>query len=269
MKRKSTYKLIFLPVLFILLGSCQEVIEIDLNSASPALVGEGYMERDSTCYLELHYTRDYFQLEAAQPEGGARVSISDGAGNSEQLIHEGSGIYRGENLRGMEEGEYSLEIEVDGQSYQGSSLLMEKPLIYKLGLEDFPFGNPQAIEDFPKMMNISFGKVSEQAIYLMLKLKLNGESLDEPFALATDEYSPSEDTLRYTTMVYPPPVEGDTLELEVYAIDKEAFYYYYQVSENIMRGAMSSTPYNPPSNLGDDILGYFMARSRADSTFVF
>jgi len=57
--------------------------------------------------------------------------------------------------------------------------------------------------------------------------------------------------------------------MEVYSIDKDTYRYYAQINEAIGGGmAMSSTPYNPASNLGEDILGYFMARSRIDTTLV-
>ncbi len=102
----------------------------------------------------------------------------------------------------------------------------------------------------------------------MLQMTMNGEPMDDSFALASDEYTSSTEAIEYTTVIFPSE-GGDTLSMEVYAIDNDTYRYYSQINEAIGGGmAMSSTPYNPASNLGEDILGYFMARSMLDTTLV-
>jgi len=260
--------ILFLPALIAVLCSCEEVIEIDLNSAHPVLVAEGYMELDSVCTLRLTYTTDYFQQESAVLAEDALVTLSDQSGASEILSYVGSGIYRGQTIRGTVFSAYTLSIETDEQVNSGFSTLMPKAVLASASIEDFPFGNTPPGPDFPGLLTISFHNNPGIEEQYMLQLTMNGESLEDNFALASDQFSPSSETIVYTTVVLPSGV-GDTLSMEVYSIDKATYRYYAQINEAIGGGmAMSSTPYNPASNLGEDILGYFMARSRIDTTLV-
>ncbi len=257
-----------IPALISALSSCEEVIEINLNSAHPVLVAEGYMELDSVCTLKLTYTTDYYQQERAELAEDALVSLSDQSGASEILSYMGSGIYRGQTLRGTEFSEYTLSIETDEQINSGFSTLMPVAVLDSVRIENFPFGNTPPGPDFPGLLTISFHNNPGIEEQYMLRLNWNGESLEDNFALASDAFSPSSETIEFSTVIFPSE-EGDTLSMEVYSIDRDTYRYYSQINEAIGGGmAMSSTPYNPASNLGEDILGYFMARSRIDTTLV-
>ena len=268
MRIKHTSIPVLILALLFTLSSCEEVIDIDLNSVSPVLVAEGYMELDSLCSLNLTYTTDYFQQESAALAEDAVVTLSDQSGASETLSYMGMGIYSGQDIRGKEFSAYTLTIETEEQVNTGGSTLMPVPVFDSIRIEDFPFGGPHPGEDFPKMLTISFHNNPTVTDHYMLRLHMNGEPMDDNFALASDEYTSSLETVEYTTMMFPTE-DGDTLSMEVYAIDKDTYRYYSQINEAIGGGmAMSSTPYNPASNLGEDILGYFMARSMLDTTLI-
>ena len=226
------------------------------------------MELDSFCTLKLTYTTDYFQQESAELAEDAVVTLSDQSGARETLSYEGMGIYRGQTLRGVESSKYTLSIETPDQINSGFSSLMPLPVFDSLRIEDFPFGDSPPGEDFPGLLIISFRNDPSKEEHFMLRLTMNGEPMDDSFSLATDEYTSSTDAVEYTTVIYPSD-DGDTLSMEVYAIDSDTYHYYSQLNEAIGGGmAMSSTPYNPASNLGENIMGYFMARSRFDTTLV-
>jgi hypothetical protein len=246
------------------------VIHVDLNSSDPVLVAEGYMELDSWCVLRLTYTTDYFQDEAPVKVEDATVILSDDDGNSETLSHLGDGLYRGQHIVGKESTRYTLSIETDEQVNEGFSTLPAIPVFDTVSLEEFPFGGPHPSEDFPKILTISFKSVPGTGHYYLLELTLNGERMEDYFALASNEFAPDAETVDYTTVMFPSEDgDGDTLSMEVFAIDQDTYRYYSQMNEAIGNGfAMSSTPYNPASNLGEDILGYFIARSRFDTTLV-
>ena len=128
MKKRHTYTSILILALVFALSSCEEVIEVDLNSVSPMLVAEGYMELDSLCSLKLTYTTDYFQKESAEPAEDALVILSDQSGASEMLSYMGAGIYRGKTLRGALLSKYTLSIETEEQINIGYSSLMPVPV---------------------------------------------------------------------------------------------------------------------------------------------
>lgn len=268
MRIKNVHIPLLVLAMFFALSSCEEVIEIDLNSADPVLVAEGYMELDSRCRLKLTYTTDYFHQQAPVIVDDAVVILSDESGASETLRYQGEGIYRGQDIFGTEFSKYTLSINTGGQVFTGISSLMPVPVFDSLRIEDFPFGDMPPGEDFPGLLTISFHNDPETEDYLMLRMTMNGEPMDESFSLASDEYTSSLEVIEYTTVIFPSE-DGDTLSMEVYAIDADTYRYYTQLNEAIGGGmAMSSTPYNPTSNLGEDILGYFMARSRFDTTLI-
>jgi len=268
MRKKYIYIPILFLALFFTLSSCEEVIEVDLNSADPVLVAEGYMELDSPCRLKLTYTTDYFHQESPVVVDDAVVILSDESGASETLRYLGEGIYKGQNIFGTEFSEYTLSINTGEQVHTGFSSLMPVPVFDSIRIDDFPFGDTPPGPDFPGLLTISFHNDPEKEDYFMLRLTMNGEAMDESFSLASDEYSSSLDEVEYTTVIFPSE-DGDTLSMEVYAIDADTYRYYIQLNEAISGGmAMSSTPYNPASNMGEDVLGYFMARSRFDTTLV-
>jgi len=69
------------------LSSCEKVIDIDLNSSNPVLVAEGKIVKDSTVWIKLSYTTDYFNVEKAVFEENATVVLSNGDKHCQILFH--------------------------------------------------------------------------------------------------------------------------------------------------------------------------------------
>jgi hypothetical protein len=249
--------------------SCEEVIEIDLNSSDPAIVAEGYMEEDSVCTLKLSYTSDYFDNESSLSIEDAIVRISTQGGAEEELDYMGNGIYSGLSMQGLINTDYTLHVILGVRSFTGSSKLMPPANILAIKYEEVTFGPPGQGDETPYALTVSFQNYKDQTDNYMLKITRNGEPYGSLYYLVTDKYSLTSDTLQYISMMLPFYM-GDKVALAVYSIDEETYGYYRQMND-INGGGMpmsSSTPYNPPSNMGEDILGYFSARSRIDSSFV-
>lgn len=259
---------LFALLVLLTITSCEEVIELDLNSASPVVVAEGYMEKDSVCQVRLTYTTDYFHDESPLVIEDATVSIANNFGESEILVYQSDGVYSGDTLRGSVLTDYTATIETGGQLYTGSSSLMPVPEIISITYEEAGFGLTKPGEETPLVLTISLRNDQTLPDNYMLKFKQNGAAAGDSFQLLTDRYTSSAEEVQYNSMMlqfYP----GDTVYVEIYAIDEETYRYYSQLNDAIGGGmALSSTPYNPASNLGNNLLGYFMARSRSDSTFI-
>jgi len=63
----------------------------------------------------------------------------------------------------------------------------------------------------------------------------------------------------------------DEVTIRLHTVDQEAFKYYTQLNDAISDGVGpggSSTPYNPASNFGEDVLGYFVAWSYVSETVI-
>lgn len=58
---------------------------------------------------------------------------------------------------------------------------------------------------------------------------------------------------------------GDDVIIELYSIDDDTYIYYSELNDgsgSMMGG--SSTPYNPKSNFGSDVMGYFAAWTKVE-----
>lgn len=237
--------------------SCEEVIEVDLETSAPALVAEAAIMPDSVAGVKLSYTSGYFDTAGVVFEESATVSISDDSGRSEVLDYMGEGIYRGNIIRGKENTGYTLSIADGDKSYSGSSYLNSKPEILKLEYQklDIPHYTEETI--YSLMTVIIDDRDSDN--YYMLRYYRNGEVINDYYSIYSDRYLQA-DTIVYTDYrlnFY----RTDTVRVELYAVDQAVHNYFKLVNDVLFSAMSSSTPFNPESNIKGGILGYFMAAS--------
>lgn len=262
------YKSIYIISLFsFFLCSCTEVIDIDLNSTNPVVVAEGYMEPGSPASLRLTYSTDYFNMEEARVIENARIILSDQRGNSESMMYQGDGLYTSEQLRGKVHNDYTLSIEVDGKAYSGFSCLLPQADIVSIAYSKLLLGDSEASQLLGYALNVAFQEHPEMDVYYALKIKKNGVYAANTYGLASTRAN-DDGNFVYTSQSFF-VVPGDTLELAVFSIDFEAYTYYSELNEGLSGNMiMSPAPFNARSNLGENIMGYFMARSRKDTVVV-
>lgn len=261
-----------IQILIIILGtiifsSCEEIIDIDLNSSNPKLVVEGQILKDSTVWIKLSYTTDYFTNENTIFEENASVVISDNDNNSEVLNYVGSGIYRGEHIIGEVGKSYSLNILTEKGDYTAISSLMPQSEIYDIIVSESEMQRPGKTE---KSYSIEIKFKQNPAIedFFLLKFFVNNK-LDS-YALVDDKVFVVGDTIQYP-VIKKLFFKNDKVLVRVYSVDKESFKYHKQINDAASKGGKpgsSSTPYNPASNFGIDILGYFTAWSYVEDSVV-
>ncbi len=252
---RISFSILFITALS--LGSCEEIIDIDLNTSEPALVARAEIIKDSTAKVKLTYTGSYFDTTRAGIEEAAMVSINDNPGRSEVLEYTGEGVYRGNIIRGKENSEYTLNIVTGDRSYSGRSYLNSKPEILQLEYEklDIPHYTEETIYSLMTIIIDDPGNDN----YYMLRYYRNGELMNDYYSIYSDRY------LRADTIVYTDYrldfYRTDTVKVELYAIDNGVYNYFNLVNDVLFSAMSSSTPFNPESNISGGILGYFMAAS--------
>jgi len=255
MKQLAKYKIMFLLSSTLLLGvslqSCEEVIDIDLNSSDPVLSIDGLINLNESAQVQLSYTSDYFTNEEPKHEENAQVTITTSDKRSEVLTHQGKGLYTGATIMGQIGVEYQLEVKVNDQTYQGKSKLMMPTEIVSLVAEKFDsFG---AEDEYN--LEITLKNNLEEENYFLVKYYLNDEEKEESFSTLSHEYFPREETVEFTPFNFVFN-KDDKVTVKAYSIDKET-YDYYDGLEDIVEDQGGSTPYNPKSNMGKDVMGYF------------
>lgn len=256
-------------VLMILsLVACEEVIEIDLNSSNPVLVAEGVIENELPAGIRLSYTSDYFDTEPTVVEKNATVVISDNEGNSELLEYDSDGVYRGKDLIGSIDKQYTITISKDDVEYEGSSTLFAPSEILAMSFEKSSIKKPGEDESIYDI-TITFKDDSTTNNFYLIKYQSSGEEEEDAstYYLVDDDYYKNTGEIEYSPFRLSFNL-GDEVTIELYSIDEDTYIYYSQMNDQGGGMGGSSTPFTPKSNFGSDVLGYFAAWSMVEQTTI-
>jgi hypothetical protein len=252
----NKHELVLLSILLIL-TSCEEVIDIDLNKSHPAFVVEAIICKDSVSIVRLTQTSNYFSLEELLVIDNAAIMVKSGENSSEDLSYLGNGYYIGNSITGTEDTNYEIEIIWDGSIYNGKSYMPAKTEIFSVEAIETP-SRPGDKSEKVFSINCKFGDNTEADEFYMIRFIQNGETLKDMYHLVPDYFAVN-DTITYINWINSFE-NGDEVEIQVFSIDKSVFDYFMQLNEAIGGGMnMSSTPYNPKSNVSNGALGYFAA----------
>jgi hypothetical protein len=256
--------------LVIALTSCEEVIQVDLNTSNPAFAIEAVIYKDSVTLVRLTKTTSYFSTEEPEYITDASIKISDKT-SSEELIYKGNGYYSGADITGNEEMTYDIEIFYDGILYKSTSYMPVKTDIiavrYSKNNEQTIF-NPKGETMF--VIKCEFIDDPEADNYYMIRYILDGKVLAGSYYLLTEKSavngsleisninSADNDTIKFEEWMF---YEGGRGEVQVFSIDKSVYDYFVQLNDVLFwkRRFNPPTPYNPVSNINNGALGYFAA----------
>lgn len=256
-------KYIAFAILVILtITSCEEIIEIDLNSADPVLVVEATLYKDSVSVVHLTKTANYFSLDEPPAIENATVIVTAGGNISEKLSYIGNGNYIGENIIGTEGMGYDIEIIWNEVAYSGSAFLPKQTEI--ISLEVINFQPPAPHAPIFKQIKSAFSDDPEMENFYLIRYVENDTVLKGQY-FAFSDIMAINDTISFTNpMVSFDP--GDEVVVRVFSIDEPLYNFYIQLNDALSGGmTMSSTPYNPTSNI-EGALGYFAAWSYDSDT---
>lgn len=253
----------------ILITSCEEVIEIDLNSSDPQIVIEGIVTDQPGPYtIEITKTTDYYNPGEYPTVSGAIVTISDGTGNFEILTETESGIYQADSLQGYPGRTYSLSVEIDSEIYEASSKM---PVALEIDRLDTRYVQAAIGDDGRYDLICNFRDTPGIEDYCRLKVYKNDEE-ESGYFLYNGRLSDG-NLVRYDRFHIEEIEENDMLRVDLLTIDKDVYEYYSTLNDVLAtdpRGLGSTdVPANPNSNISGDALGYFGAYTiRTDSIIV-
>jgi len=252
------FSLNLFAILLVLLGlpSCQKVINIDLNSASPQLVIEGNVSDQPGPYIvKLTKTVNFSESNVFPPVTGATVIISDNTGNTETLIESTPGTYTTSTLQGTPGRTYNLTITTGGKTYTASSTMAYPVNIDTLLYKKSPFGRDGS-------WSARFLDPAGIANYYALFMEINNV-MQSDFSTADDNFRDGDSI----SMRLPVPDNvnlqpGDSVKVILESIDKNVREYFRLLHQLSNQGGFESAPpANPESNITGNALGYFSAHS--------
>lgn len=262
MKNIYLYKyLFFLLPLFTV--SCEDIIDVELNSVPPKIVIEGNVALDSLATVKVSTTHDFSATGEYPIITSAVVKVWDNAGNSETLLPNSKGLYVTSGIRGVEGRTYNLSVNYDDKEYTATSTMPPLVAIDSLTLFDFPvldYRTPMVHFTTPP------GNIND---YYKFYVYVNGERRANKYeTYSTDLLDDGmEMHIRLSVPRDPAtnddPVEkGDTLTVEMQCIDKDMHDYW----DTLMM--IENSLANPTTNIKGGALGYFGAYSYSQMSIV-
>ena len=247
----------------LLFSSCQKVIDIDLNSASPQIVVEGSInDQPGPYFINLSETVNFSETNAFPPVTGALVKITDNTGVTDILTEINPGNYRTSTLQGVPGRSYALTISSNGKNYSSVSVMPAPVDIDSLTIVKrqggfgrarrrlvLHFRDPAVIANFYHFAITHYVVINHVIQYSIVEqtTSITSDKLEDGTEL-TNNIATRGDTL----------VTGDSIVIGLQAIDKGT-YDYFRTLGQADNGIQSATPANPISNLTNGALGYFSA----------
>ena len=262
MKEIRNIKLLAILFSGLLFVSCEKVIDVDLKDAEPRLVIEGNITSDAGPYVVyLSKSGSYFDYSTLERVQNGEVTITDEDGNSEVLNEVSPGIYQTENIQGIENTIYSIQVISEGETYTANEYLPTKveidTLFYKKDEENF--GGPNQDQETYSIFCV-FSDPIETTDYYRFKIFINGlleESGFGTYLVVDDElFNGLTFTLQFRGREVKP---GDNVRLELQTTGFNTYEYFRTLNDALSGGGMGSTPYNPITNLDNGAIGYFGA----------
>ena len=253
-------------VIIFIFNSCEEVIDIDLETSDEGFVVEASICKDSVSLVRLSRTVNYFSPGEPSYIEDATVIISDGT-TSEELNYTGSGYYKGSAIRGVEERTYGIEIIHNGKSYQGASFM---PLQAQINSVSYSKSSGQSIlNPFGETVfsiDCEFSDDMNQDNYYLVRFSGSDGSLIERYYLLTEENTNSgsidyeNGNISFSESIF---YDGGEIEVKVFAVDENIYNYFLQLTDVLFwkKRIMPPASYNPASNINNGALGYFAAWS--------
>jgi hypothetical protein len=259
-KVRKAIKLLITFYIINFLTQCQKVINVNLNSASPAIVIVGNVNDQPGPYIvTVSQTVNFSDNNTFPPVSGAFITIADNAGTTDTLVESPPGTYNTKKLAGVDGRTYTLKVIANGQTYTSTSTMPQAVpfdtlfLVQRIGFRDTNLYVQAGFQD----------PASETNYYRFVET-INYSIQSKIFVL-DDEYSNGRYinyTLRSDSSLKP----GFIVSVEMQCIDPGTYQYFNTFRE--ATGSTNLTPANPVSNISNNALGYFSAHTSLYKTLV-
>lgn len=265
--------LLLFSLLFIL-NSCEDVVDIPLNTAEPKLVIDANIKWDKATSganqtIKLSLTSDFYS-NVIPPANGATVFVTDAASTVFNFIEAGTtGEYKCTNFVPVSNQNYTLTVIYKGQTYTATDQLLPTPAIQNIQQEELPSFTGTRIE-----VKFFFQDNGSENNYYLINFKSNTELLPR-YAPIRDEFF--QGNLMFGRFSNEDIKAGDNLFMSVQSISSRYYTYFQKLNE--LSGTSGGAPFStPPATIRGNIinqtdtnnfpLGYFAVTERDSRNYI-
>jgi len=254
----KTYSAVFFLILLLLTGlwSCQKVINVDLNSASPKIVIDGNVTDQPGPYtVTLSQTVNFDETNIFPPVSGALIVINDNTGTSDTLKETTPGTYQTSKLQGVSGRTYTLTVVTNNITYTATSSMPMPVEIDTLTLKNSP-------RSTKKLVSVTFtDPAGISNYYHFVEQIINIHITGKPYiptlgSVTSDRLLDGTERSFLLGRGATDLTAGDSVLVSLQCVDKNVYNYFRTAQQ---QGDMSTTLSNPVSNISNGALGYFSA----------
>lgn len=262
------HKLLLLFAIAALAWSCEETIQLDLDQTPEVVVIEGLITDVFTQHeVKLSKTAPFYSTGSTPRVSGAKVQVTDNAGNTFVYEEVEPGLYRANDaFAGVPGVTYQLMVEAEGKIYEASETLLPIGPIDSLTYEinEGEKADPEEEGRYYEVLLYTTEPQDTKDFYLF-KFYRN----DSLMNVDGQEIYYSDDTVIGEAINgLPAPVfyrMGDLARMEIYSLNAKAFRFFQDLADNLYSdgGMFSSPPSNISTNLSGGAAGYFQVSGLA------
>ena len=248
---------VLLPVA--LLGSCQKVIDVKLDSSEAQYVIVGTVtDQPGSCQVSITQTKSFSDDNNFPGVSGAIVTVENN-GVVTPLTEQGNGIYQTNSITGLPGQTYQLVVNIKGQVFTSGST-MPQPVdldsLYisagRLSDKNYVtviYKDPAGVPNYYRFIQYVNGK-KEKSIFADDDEFTDGQRVRSQLQYDNDTDDKSRDI-----------TSGDSVRIEMICIDAAVYKYWYSLNDGATGASQSASPANPVSNISGSVMGYFSAQT--------
>lgn len=240
-------------IISVLLVSCEDLIDVNLNSANPKIVVEADLnDLSAKQVIWISRTVDFDSPVPSEPISGAVVSVTDSKGRLFSFVDKGDGQYVKEGFKPEIGLTYNLTVSIQGEEFRSSTKMNPFVSVDSLAVkEETIFNEPYYF------VVLKFEDPKDVPNYYKYDISVNGGG----FKFANAYNDKFNDGLYVSHQVADRDNSlevGDSVIVRRQCVAKEVYTYWNQIQ---MLNPGSAAPANPTSNLSNGALGYFSVSS--------
>jgi hypothetical protein len=247
---------LFYLVLIFVFTACQEVIDLDLKNVEAQLVIEGKItDNPAMNEIKITTTVDFDDANEFPPILDAVVKVTDEtAGITEVLEQTFPGVYTIQNIQGIPEHQYRMEVMLKGKTYTAVSKMPQKVALEAVSYEESARLHETKIQAVAAFTD----PTQEQNNYRFVTF---GNGIPSRTFFVRNDLFNNGNYVRQTIIDDNIDIQkGDIIKVQMQCLDVATFEYFRGLmilqGNNINQGA---SPSNPVSNISGGCLGYFGA----------
>jgi hypothetical protein len=257
-------KLLTVMIFLLLLNSCEEVIQVDLDDSEAQIVIEANISNNPEDNLvTITKSTDFYTPSEYETVNGAEITVTSETGETFIFTEVENGRYVNTALNPQVGRTYTMSVNTGNEIYTASSTMQDPLIMDSITVvgEETPFQDELFYE-----YSVYFQDNLGQEDFARFRIFIN--DVMQVGSFRYDDRLTDGNYIDFNRFFFEPKEDilpGDVVTIEMLTIDKFTFEYFDTLRRVIAsgRGPFSSTsPSNPITNWSNGALGYFSVNSK-------